>query len=162
MREAVEDGKDQERADGEHDERVAAEAVDELAGGGEGLVFGDGEGVHVAHAAPVEVAGGGMVDGMVVAPLVVGGEGDQPGEDAPEVVEAAGFEEGAVPAVVEDDEQAHHEAGGDDRQGEGEPVGDAQAVDHEHPEGDVGDEGVGELPITAAEVGLLVGFEDFL
>jgi len=53
-----------------------------------------------------------VVPGVAELPGVVGDEGKDPGEEAQEVVHPLLGEEGTVPGVVLEDEEAHQEEGG--------------------------------------------------
>ncbi len=54
-------------------------------------------------------------------PELVGGEGDDSGDEAPDVSGALGFKEGLVTAVVKDDKESDAEAAGEDNERDGEP-----------------------------------------
>ena len=71
-----------ERADDEEDPGAAEEPVGEAALPGARLVLGDGQRLDVALAAAVEVPGGAVVDGMVVAPVGERLEDEQAGDPA--------------------------------------------------------------------------------
>ena len=51
--------------------------------------------------------------GVLTPPLVVGREGDDAGDEPDDIVGLLGTEEGPVAAVVEDDEGADEQAGGE-------------------------------------------------
>ena len=128
-----------QRSDPKHDERVAEEAVAEPLPPGAGDVLIEGQRQDVAGAAPVEIAGRAVMDGVGVAPVRERLEGEQPAQPAdPEVGPPRG-QKRAVGAVVEDDEGSHQEPGGRDREGEGGPVAElAEADVHEHRKRHVG------------------------
>ena len=63
-------------------------------------------------------------------------------------------------AVVLDDEDAHQEASGEGRQGEHEPIGDVEAVDHQAPDQEIGYEGIDDLPDALGDGGFLVALDD--
>ena len=65
----------------------------------------------IARSALVEIAGGGVMDGMGATPVVVGREGENADGAAGPVVGAAPWEEGAVAAIVLQGEKANQKAG---------------------------------------------------
>ena len=143
-----------DRPDAEHHERVAEEAVAEPLRPRQRVVLGDGQRRHVADAAPVEVAGGGVVDRMAVPPAVERREDDQPEGDAQPLVRALRRQERAVRAVVEEDVGAQQEAGGGDRDGEHEQVRDVEREVHQDREREVGHDRGRDVQQRAAEVRL--------
>ena len=111
-----------DRADPEHHQRVAEQPVAQPLLPGAGQVLLDGQRRDVAGAATVEVAGGAVVDGVVVAPVRERLEDEQAGEPAEPEVRPLGRQERAVGAVVEDDEGPQQEARRRDREGEGDQI----------------------------------------
>ena len=65
-------------------------------------------------------------------------------------------------AVVGDDEDPHHEAGGQDDDGQCQPVGDGEQAVGDVPEGQVGADAVDQLPDAAFDVRALVSGDDLL
>ena len=57
--------------DAEHDERVSVRAIAKSAPEGERLIFLHREGIDVSDSAPFEMSGGGMMDGVSVAPEII-------------------------------------------------------------------------------------------
>ena len=152
---------DVDGADAEHHERVPRQPVDQARPSGEPLELRHGQGVDVADAALVEVAAGGVVDGMAPPPMVVGGQGQDADRAAEPVVGPAAAEERAVAAVVLDHEQAHQEARGRDGQEQGQAVaGVAQAEPHQEPQGRERHGGDGQFGQAAGKAGLAVGCQD--
>ncbi len=47
----------------------------------QGQVFVHRQGHHIARSAAIEIAGAGMVDGMIAPPAIVGGKSEQAGEN---------------------------------------------------------------------------------
>ena len=126
------DEKHIQRANSEHDEGEAKKLVADLLDPVLGFVLIDGQGGHIADAALIQVAAGGVMDGMRFPPLVGGRQHDHAEDEADDAV---GFErggEGVVPAVVKEDEGADEEARGRDGEQECHPVGHAQAEEHEN------------------------------
>src|SRR6266545_8068033 len=99
------------RPEAEHHQRMAIQAIAQPAPEGAGTVLFDGERLDVAQAAAVEIAGGGVVRGMCVAPYAVRSEGQHAGDAAEPVVGRPVTEEGAVAAIMLDGEKPHEEAG---------------------------------------------------
>ena len=129
----------------EQDDRVAGQAVERPPPRRQPPVLAHGQRADVAHPAPVEVAGGGVVDGVGAPPVAVGREGHDPDRPAEPVVGAAPAEERAVPAVVLDHEQADEEARRRHRQQQGQPVAVAEAEPSREPQGRERRRGGGEL-----------------
>ncbi len=107
-----------------------------------------------------------MVEGVLPTPVVIGRQDDHPGDEAPDGIRRLRFEIRTVPAVVSDDESPNHEPARENRAAERHPVihradRRAQAEIHEPPEGDVGDEGIDNLPGGPRERRLLVFQHDF-
>ena len=100
-----------QRPDPEHHQRIAEHAGrPSRRAPRRGPVLGDGQRGDVADAAPVEVAGGGVVDGVAVPPARERLVDDQPQGGAEPDVGALGRQERAVRAVVEHDEGPQQEA----------------------------------------------------
>src|ERR1700710_128103 len=145
-----------DRADPEHHRGVAEEPIAEPLLPAACGVLGDGHSRHVAGAAAVEIAGGAVMDGVVVAPV---GEGlkEEEGGEAPEPeVAAMGGEERAVGTVVEDDEGPQEEAGGGNGECEGQPDGDVEADVHRRRQQQVRQHRGGQIEQAARPRGALV------
>ena len=126
---------------------------------GAAQVLADGEGVDVAEAADVEIAAGGVMDGVRAPPVGVGHQGEDAEDAADQVVHLLGAEEGAVPAVVLQHEEPHDHHGGRHRDEEGQPVADAQAPDRGEPEHGQQEGGGGQLEPALPRHRLAVGGE---
>ena len=115
-RAAARDAMDEDELDGgaddEEQQRMAVDPVDEPAQRRAGAIFADGQGGDVAGAAPREIAGGGVMHRMVMAPEGIRGERQHADGAAQPVVRPARLEIGAVAAIMLDDEEAHEEGGG--------------------------------------------------
>jgi hypothetical protein len=131
---------DEAGPESELDQGVPVEAVKHPPGGAHGPVFLDGEGVDGARHATVEVAGGGVVDGVRLAPVGVGREREHAQDSAGPVVGGLGREERSVPAVVLDHEDAHQEGRGRNREQEPGPPAPLNAHQRGRPEQGEGDE----------------------
>ena len=92
------------------------------------------ERVDVAQAADVEVAGGGVMDRVRLAPVVIRHQREHAEHGADEVVEPLGPEERAVAAVVLEHEEPDQHEGGGHREQERQPVADLEAPEHREPE----------------------------
>ncbi len=149
-------GDQPDRAEHEQDDRVAVDGVLDPAEPREGAVLLDGERLDVAVAALVQAAGGGVVDGVVLRPLGVGREGQGARDEADQVVGPPRAKEGAVAAVVHDDERSDQEAGGHERERERQPVADAQREVHRHERAGEREQGHRELRHAAAQARVLV------
>ena len=77
-----------------------------------------------------------MVAGVLPAPIGIGGQGQQAAQAAQGIVRPALGQEGAVAAVVLDDEDPHQKAGGDRRQQQRQQVGCAQQGVHRRATGE--------------------------
>jgi hypothetical protein len=97
-------------------------SVDESLKRGEVAVLTDGEHVHVAASTAIEVARGCVVDGVVLPPAVVRGQGQDRESPAEHVVCRFRFEEGSVAAIVLQDEQANQKSGRRKRQDKREQI----------------------------------------
>src|SRR5678816_2733854 len=78
--------------------------------------------------------------------MVIRREGKETGNEAYDIVQKARLEEGAVAAVVEDDEDSDEQPTGKHRQRYGQPPRDRQAEIHQHPEDRVRANRIYELP----------------
>src|SRR5688572_17884498 len=148
------------RPEAEHHQWMAIEAIAQPAPEGAGTVLLDSERLDVAHAAAVEIAGGGVVRGVCVAPHVVRCEGQHTSDAAEPVVGQAVTEEGAVAAIMLDGEKPHEEAGGGDRQRQGQPIADVECCPGQHPKRGERHDRDGDLDEAAAGARLPVAGED--
>ena len=98
-----------------------------------------------------------MVRGVRAPPIAVGRERQHPQHPAEPVVGAPPAKERAVPAVVLDHEQAHEEARRRHGEQQAEPIGIAEAEQHQEPQGHERHHGDDELGQAAGEVRLSVG-----
>ena len=146
-------------AEAEHDQRVAEGAVAGAHRPVVGHVLVQGHRRDVAGPAPVEVAGGGVVHRVAVAPGLERGEDDDADDRPEDVVAALGRQERPVRAVVEDDVGPQQEAGGRDRQRQDGPERGpvAQERDLQHHQREVGDDGGGQVEQAARDAGLRIG-----
>ncbi len=141
-------------------ERVAIEAVAELLPARQSAVFGDGQRGDVTDAAFFEVAGGRMMFGMRTAPIVVGREGQDTEQAAGPVINRAAGEEGAVAAVMLDDEEAQQEGRGRHDEHKARPEGEFEACPGTDPEQDERHKRDAKLEARARQVGLAIGIDD--
>ena len=74
------------RPDPEHDQRVAVKTVFQAAPPGQRAIFAHGQRIEIADTAAIEVAGGGMMDRMRVAPAVVGRQREHADDAADPVI----------------------------------------------------------------------------
>ena len=102
------------RANAEHDERVAEHAIEEPLRPRRCQVLVGRQRPHIADAPAVQVAGSRVMLGVRLLPLVERRQGEQPGDVSHDPVRATRRKEGAVAAIVEDDEQPHQERRGRD------------------------------------------------
>jgi hypothetical protein len=105
-----------DRTEPEHDERVAEGAVAEAPPPIARPVLADGERGKVADATSLEVAGAGVVHGMVVAPARERCQYEEPKRGADDRVGALGRQQRTVRAVMEDHKGADQEPTGRDRE----------------------------------------------
>src|SRR4029453_16674938 len=89
-----------DRTQAEHHQRVTVEPVGGPHQPGAGPVLLDREGVDRAQGAAVEIAGGGVVNGVGAAPVVVGRGGEHADDASGPGVGGGRTEEGGVSAVV--------------------------------------------------------------
>ncbi len=94
---------------------MAHDAIEGLLPPRRGEIFLHRHRVHIACAAPVEVTSGGMMDGVIVLPVIVRCKVQEAGDPADEIISFLRFEERAVSTIVEDDKGPHHKSGGRDR-----------------------------------------------
>src|SRR5688572_4670250 len=106
----------------------------------------DSHGPDVTGAAPVEIARGAMMKRVFPPPVLVWRERQNTGDEADNVVRAPGAKVRAVRAVMKDDEDAHQERRGYDRQRNGEPYRDLEHAVHRIPQEQVRTERVRQLP----------------
>ena len=137
------------RPDAEHHDGVAVEPVAKLSPAGKRLVFGDGKRRDVAHAALVEIACACMMRSMRAAPVIVGGQRQDAEDAADPVVGMTIGEEGAVPAIVLDHEQADEKACSRDNQNQSPPVAIGDGREGQDPECHEGDDGDRKLEDTS-------------
>src|SRR5205807_575973 len=100
-------------------QRIAIKAIAEPLPGTEAQVFLDGQGVDIAVAASIEIARSRVMNGMQLAPAVVRGESKDAATDAQDIVDLFGLEVRAVAAIMLNDEHAHEQSGGRQRQPQG-------------------------------------------
>jgi len=136
----------------EKKQRVAHDPVACLPPPGSSKVLGHRHGRHVTRIALVDVACGGMVNGMVVPPLVEGSHGEDAQGESHCLVGLAGFEIGSMAAIVEDDERADPECAGDQSQWRHQPVGDAAGPKHDGPHCQEGQQTIHKLPEGLAQI----------
>ena len=101
-------------------------------------IFADGQGGDVAGAAPREIARGGVMHRMIMAPEGIGGERQHADGTAQHVVRPARLEIGAVAAIMLDDEEADQEGSGRQNEDERRPdlMGEAEEdTGQKHEEG---------------------------
>ena len=158
-RQAVLEHEQVERPEAEHHDRMTRQTIESAAPRRQALVLAHGQGVDVARAAPAQMAGGGVVHGMRAPPVAVGREGQHAQNPAEPVVGAPPAEERAVPAIVLDHEQAHEEARRRHGEEQAEPVGIAEASQHQEPQGYERHHGDEQLGQAAPEARLPVGGE---
>ena len=96
------------------------------------------------------------MDGVFPTPMVVGRVSQDAGDGADDVICFLGFEKGAVAAIVEDDEHAHHECTREHRQRNSQPPRDVSGQIHQDPECKERGDGVDHLPGGARDGGLLI------
>jgi hypothetical protein len=87
-----------------------------------------------------------MVDRVFPAPVIVGGERQDAGDETDDVIGAPRVEIGAMSAVVKDDEDAHQEGGSQNGWWQREPERHCQCAVDYIPEQQVGNERTYELP----------------
>ena len=97
-----------------------------------------------------------VVNGMLPAPLVIGGEREQAGDETHHIIGQFRFEKRAMSAVMEDDENPDKKQTRNDREEKGEQVGIGQRVVHQKPQEQERPDGVHQLPARAPRRGLLI------
>jgi hypothetical protein len=95
--------------DTEQEKRMADKAVEAAPNPAFRAVLGDRQRRQITDAAPVEVPGGGVVDGVGFAPDVIWRQRDHADCAAEPVAQPFAAEERSVAAIVLDHEQAHEE-----------------------------------------------------
>ena len=75
------------------------------------MIFAHRQRIDVANAATIEIAGGGVMDGVRAAPEIIGRHRKDADDAADPIVCPSVREECAVTAIVLDHEQSHQEAG---------------------------------------------------
>jgi len=106
---ALQQKEDVERAEHEKNDWVAIEPIEKPAPRALGAIFLDGERRQRTEPAPVEVAGGRMMDGVRSSPAVVRRHCDRADESSNPVVGRRTLEKRAVAAIVLDHEEPHNE-----------------------------------------------------
>ena len=137
------------------DDRIPGNPVNELFPGAGRQIFLYGHRPDIAHPAAFQITTGGVVQGVLPAPVEIRGEGQDAGDETGDVVELLALEERAMATVVEDNEDADHKEPIQKGQQQGDPVGAAHAPRHQSPDGAVGNDGVDDLPGGAADGGAL-------
>ncbi len=137
----------------EHDHRVPEQPVGQPATARQLEVFGHRQGLDIANASPVEISGGRVMDGMGAAPVVVWRQGDHGDGSADPIVEHLAGREGAVSAIVLDDEQADQEPGGRDREDQAPPDAMFQREPGPRPEDGEGNRRQSQLHRAADRIG---------
>ena len=158
----------QKQVEGRYEKKndgVAAQSIGETFPSRGLEVFLDGQSPNVSHSTAGEIARAGMVNGMFPFPVIVGGEGKQACNEAERVVHLFGFEKGAMPAVVKNNEGPNEykpRKGG--KQNRDPPTGGRGKVSgltcalyeiKSHPKSQKGPEGVEYLPPGSARMGFL-------
>ena len=120
-------------AEAEHHQRVPVEAIAKPAPARQRQIFVDRQGIDIADAAPVEIARGGVVDGMGAPPEIVRRQ-RQHADDAPDpVIGAPVPKESAVTAIMLDHEQTNKKTRGRNGQQQIKPVADVEREPHQQP-----------------------------
>lgn len=147
------------RAETEQNKRAAEQAIAQPGRRRFAVILIHGPCVHIAGAPVVKIARGGVMDRMLLAPSVIGGIGEQPGQDPHPGIGWAVGEEGAVAAVVEDDEDPHGEPTRRERQEQGKRQRDIDRPVHQGHEGQIGEDRGGHLGRAAPMPRLGIGGE---
>ena len=140
-----------DRPQPEHHDRVADQPVAQPAVPRQRLVLGDRERRDIPDAAPVQIARGSVMDGVLVTPALKGREHQQPASGAEPLVRPAPRQQAAVSAVVKQDVGTHQKAGGGHRHREHQPTGDAKQEIHRHQQPQVRDQRRGDIHHAAAK-----------
>jgi hypothetical protein len=98
-----------ERSQREQHQRVARHPIRQATPWRTVEVLLHGHGPDIAGAALVEMSRGAMMDRMLPSPMIVRREGQRAGDQTDEVIGPARGEIRAMAAVVEDNEEPHHE-----------------------------------------------------
>ena len=91
----------------EHHQRMTIEPVLQAAPARARIIFAHSQRIDIADAAAIEIAGGGVVNGVGAAPEIIGRHGENADDAANPVVRPFIREECAVAAIVLDHEQPH-------------------------------------------------------
>jgi hypothetical protein len=111
-RETLQDDKVKQGGEDEQDQRIAVQTIAEPLCPSGLLVFTDRHDLDFpAASSPVEIAGSGMVGGVLLSPAVVGRQSQHTQQESENIVGPLGFEEGSVATVVLDNEKPDQEAG---------------------------------------------------
>ena len=159
-RKAFANDEEKDRGDEKENEGIANEAIGEAFGAGVREVFVDGHGPDISRAASIEISRSTVMDRMLPAPVEVGCEGEEPGNESGKVVGAGRFKKGAVTAVVEDDEDPDEDSAADHGQGESEEIGELHREIHRDPEREIETDGINDLPGGFGERGLGMRSDD--
>jgi len=125
---------------------IPVNPIFELLSPGKGLVLFNGECLHIAVSSFIQVPHRFVVNVMLLMPIVVGRECKAAQEGAYDLVGSGGTKKGAVAAIVENNKHPHLETSSEKGQGQGQEVGDPEAVIHSCPEQEIGDQRVDNLP----------------
>jgi hypothetical protein len=161
LREASFEQEDEARADEEHEQGVAVEPIAESPRAGGALVLGERHRVDLPGPAVVEVAGVGVVEGVLALPPAVRREDEEAEQVAPAGVRVPRHEERVVGEVVEERVHPDEEDGRDEAQTDGEPG--ARLDDRgDDPHADVRRDDARDLPQAAAAVDRPIGCQVLL
>ena len=105
-----------EEAQPEHDEGIPVQPVRHALGQRRPEVFFHGHDGYRTRAAPVKVAAGDMMDGMIMPPLLIGREGQDAAHVRQDGIGSRVPEKGAVAAIMEKNEDADVKGDPEDRQ----------------------------------------------
>jgi hypothetical protein len=103
------------RTEPKQDERVANQPVFQARLRGQRGVLAHGQRVDVTMAAPIEIAGRGVMQCVIVAPLTEWGQREHPGDPSDDAIRALPWQKRAVRAVMHDDERPDEQTGGRER-----------------------------------------------
>ena len=142
--------------DAEHDQRMPVQPIAQPGPQGTCAIFLDRECVDVTDAATVEISSGGMVRGVGTPPQVVRREGQHAEHATEPGVGQPMPEEGAVAAIVLDEEQSHHEGRGGHGKRQRQPIADVERGPGQHPECHQRQQRYADLDQAAAGAGLPV------
>ena len=146
-RQAVHHEEEEERAEHEEDYRITVGPILEALEEGASPIFVDRHRPHVADASAIEVARGRMMKSMGVAPFAERREGQEAEEPADPIPRRSRLHEGAVGAIVEQDEGPHHQGPRGDAEQESYPYGAPPAYRpvHQGEDRPVGQQGIQKL-----------------